>query len=652
MNENDLDGGVTTHYFSVPGHPHRYIMSQLLPYYGTQFCDRFGSAWSQEAVFEGHQTSMNYFKAVRRAFLLIAMTGATTDGAERRILAGFRDRARWTPSAKDWEQAVVNITARILDLEDHSFIESNNPDSRNKKVESLRVGFRWLWPSSFIPSGIEPEGRVEARNSAPSKCLATVSAEAGRLNVAGMDLNEAAQAFTEHNRILLKEIRKCLWRELEQNLEMFRSGQALMSQEGLLSTRKVDEIFCQQSRRAAPQLGIGLTETQLLGQSLRLLAHRASGGEFSCGYDKIARFVTPHINSIDAQPYIEATSNALNAALHLVLIDAACANVQPIEDLPYDLFVGRPQGGKQQIRAVKNRGRTTKRGNVRHLLFLTTKSKDDIPSGVEIVEIWRTLTKSMRLQTGPTSVRLWLWRKAGEAKVRTVRIAADDRWQAFLARHANNPVFGGLPITRQHLRTTMANLKGADGAFDLRMLKALMGHSLDETTFEYMSEAGVRAVLNNQILDFVTYWEAAATTGVDDAARYLGISEENLFRRRQLGLGNGLAFAAQADAAQSRDAQTADKSLPLLIKGAKLFSVNPQTLINFELARRALKVQMERMIFTNPLRFIRQWVSWVAIMEGYHLILESGGYRVMLKKVKDKVDRDLQSGVLHLPLLW
>lgn len=652
MKDDDNDRDVATYFFVVPGHRCKYVLTEWLPYYGTQFCERFGTAWSHEAVFESQQTSLNYFKAVRRAFLLIAMTGATSNGAEQRILSGFRDNPEWAPSEYDWEQTLVNLTARILNLDDHSFIASNNVDSRNKKIESLRAGLAWLWPSSIVPSGIDPTGRLEARNAAPSKCFATVSLEAGRLSLAGLSLNEAAQAFTEHNRIILDEVRRCLWAELKQNAETFARGEALMRQPGLLSVREMDSLLktyrWKQNPTASP-LTESASPEQALGQALRLLAHRATGGVFECGYDKVTEAIAPIINSLKAQPYLEATPQALNAALHLIMIDANGANLQPIEDLPYDLFDGRPKMGRQLLRTAKNRARRGNGSSARHLLFLSTRGSNGFPSGVEIIKLWKKLSAPMRDTSGPTTTRLWLFRKPGEVAIRFTNPAADWRWRDFLERHSDNPRFGGLPLTRQQLRTTIANLQGADGTFDFRMLRAIMGHSSERTTFEYMSEAGVRAVLNGQIQDFLNYWEANAVVGIDDAALHLGVSEENLARRQQLGLENGLGFANP----QNAGGDEANAGSPyLLTDDAKTFSVSNESLLALELADRALKSQMERLIATNPIRFIRRWLSHAAIISGYRQILESGGYRVKLRKMRERVDRELDAGSLTLPILW
>lgn len=653
---DELDKEPSIFVFHVPGHIHGYHLTQLLPYYGTRFCQRIADAWSRSAVFAGRQTSQNYFKSVRRALLLIAFNGTIGKDSERRILEGFRDKSDWTPTVKDWEQAVVNLSAAILNPEDDSFIASQNPASRNKKLESLRVGFRWLSNAKMIPPDVEPQGRLEDRKNAPSRCLATLSLEAGRLDLSGLSLKDAAQAFADRNREMIDEIRRCLWAEMRHNFQLFRIGEEMMGAGGLPTVEQVD-VHLQTVTRGACRRGTAFEELKLGGQqkvamALKLLRHRATGGGFACGEEKMLSFVASVINHRDAQPYFEATLETANAAFHLALIDTG-GNIQPIEDLPLSLYLGPPKNGKQQVRVSKTRsGSRNAKVTLGHDLYLTKRDSGGVPSGVDIVETWKTLTYSMRAETGPTATRLWLWREPGKIRVGTTNVASDDRWKAFLRRVADNPLIGGLPITRQILRTAVANSRLNEGDFDFRIIKALMGHSADATTFEYMSEGGVRAFLNNLILQFLNAWEAISTLGIDDVARHLGISEDELQRRRRLGLDNGLLFAATSGAAQSNNSSKADEKPELLVPTAKIFSVTTESLIALELARRALQAQMEKLISTNPTRFLRKWVPWLAIVEGYCQKLESTGHRVKFRKARERVDRDLASGHLHLPLLW
>jgi hypothetical protein len=506
----------------------------------------------------------------------------------------------------------------------------------------------------MVPTDIDPSGRVEERNHAPSKCLATLSHEAGRLDISGLSLENAASAFARRNREIIDEIKRCLWQEMNQNLLHFDIGNRLTEEADFLS---IDEIgqrlaplsrdFCR-THHAYDALSI-FSQEKRLAVSLKILKHRATGGTFACGDEKPLRLAASVISHRDAQPYYEASLETLNAAFHLVLLDAG-GNVQPIEDLPFEAFVGRARRGKQELRSSKNRA--TKKKSIHPPLYVTTKGSLGCPSGVEVVESWKKLTATMREASGPTAVRLWLWRKPGTMKVGISNIALNDRWKAFLRRHSDNPLFGNLPITRQILRTAIANSRLEEGNFDLRIVRAILGHSAESTTFEYMSQGGIRAVLNQLILRFLNEWEAVAALGIDDAAKYLGISEPDLLNRRQLGFENGLAFAAASETAPLREPVTSDEAPTLLAEHAKTFAVTRESLITLELARRALHAQMERLLNTNPARFLRKWVTWLAIIEGYCQKLQETGHRVTFRKAREFVEDGLSSGRIALPVLW
>ncbi|TBE30830.1 hypothetical protein ELH05_24810 [Rhizobium ruizarguesonis] len=654
MLDDPLDEKPSEYVFYVPGHHHGYHLTVLLPYFGTRFCDRIAQAWTQSAVFEGMQTSQNYFKPVRKALLRIGQTGSCSEGAESRILTGFRDSKNWVPTEYDWEQIVSTLSAAILDLKDNSFIESSKPTSRNKKLESFRAGLRWLCLAKMIPADIEPSGRLEDRNHAPSKCLATLSYEAGRLKLSGLSLKEAAKAFAQRNRDMINELKTCLWGEMLDNLRLFNLGIQITEDANVptldyvtSALQKSSNVHCR-TGQAFETMSIG--DEHRLAIAIKVLKHRAAGGSFLCGEEKALRLAASVLSHKNAQMYFEASPESLNAAFHLVLLDVG-GNVQPIEDFPFDLYLGRPRRGKQQVRSAKNRSRKTRKKKLDPELYLSTKASADGPSGIEIVEGWKKLTAAMRSESGPTALRLWLWREPGKKRVGTTNVALDDRWKAFLRRHSDNALIGKLPITRQVLRTAIANSRLDEGDFDMRIVRALLGHSADSTTFEYMSEGGVRAILNNLILEFLTGWEAIASLGIDDAAKYLGVSDDDLFQRRQLGFENGLAFAALNDEPQD-EPTTTDGKRELLVPSARVFSVTAENLVTLELARRALQAQMERLINLNPGRFLRKWVTWFAIIEGYCQKLQTSGHRVKFRKVCETIDKGLASGSVALPVLW
>ncbi|MEH0292481.1 hypothetical protein V6R98_09760 [Agrobacterium sp. CCNWLW71] len=643
----------------VPGHEHTYHIGHFLPYYGADFCDRFSDAWIKAALFQTDQTSLNYFKSVRSGLIWIAMQGiASKSSPEARVLAAFRSGA--IPNERDWGKSLNDLAGAISDLDDRSFIDSDNPVSRNKKNESLRAGLAWLIKQRLFPDVEYEYRRLEVRTAAPSKCIATIAFQAGRLPLTGLNASDARQAFIDFNRKVLEEIRRCLWLELKANSDHFDHGQELMFDPSLPTFEEAEQVLSslsrEQIRKGDTFKVLQLSEQQGLGLALKVLRARAHGTALS---EKLLGYARSLIDHGSAQPYFEATSTALNAAYHILLIDAG-ANCQPVDDIPFDCFLGKAKRGKFAVRSLRlNKNRKDGEavpGKIKEdveetLLYVESKTTAERPSSVVVVDIWKKLTKEMREAHGPTSERLWVWRIVGDTVVKTRLVSMScERWPAFLERHSQNPIFGGLPITRQMIRTTVNNSRANSGDLDFVVQKALMGHSNPKVTFEYLTEGAIRALLSEKIRTFVNAWEATEITDFDSAARYMGVPAADLHRCAQLGFKNGLSFTDPDRPVAGGPAVDAAKDA--LSPKAKVLRVSSKSLMQLELARRALREQFESMLNLNPLRLLRTWVPWLAIVEGYCAKLEQTRFKVQLRRARDAVEAKLSKGELRMPLLW
>lgn len=652
--------------FTIAGHKHAYYLTTLRPYFGDAFCCHFRDAWTKAAGLVRGTTSIKYFQSARTAFQLIAYNGTTKPRSpEGHVLRSLRDRPGSQLDEEKWHAVTVNLSRAILTLGENSFIKSDNPTSRNKMVEALNAGFKWLHQGGMIPD-VPLEGRLEARNHDSSKCLATLAFENARFSIEGLSASEAYQAFLTMNVDMLEEVRKCLWADIKENYEKFKLGQVLMSDPTVPEISDVEEALISVTReRLRKGVGcavLGLTRQQGWVLALKILRHRASNG--APLNENLLCFARSMVSHADAQPYFEATTKSLNAAFHIILIDVG-ANSQPIEDIPFDCFKGKTKKGKitiRSLRLVKNRGATQNSRNIQGKiastieeteLVLPTKDHPDRPSGIRVIDIYKELTASMRSEAGPTRDRLWVWRVAWETKVKTSLASVGmERWQDFLARNADNALIGMLALTRQILRTSVANTRGERGEIDWVIQQAMMGHSTAGTTFEYLSEKAVRAYLNARIRDFLNAWEAVGVIDIEHAARVLGIASDVLSKRALFGLENGLEFARGRPEDEASMQEDTDKKEPNLVSGAKTFSISDKAMRCLELARRALRDQFEWMLHTNPKRLLRMWVPWLAICEGYCRVLQRSGHRVRFKNVCSEIDVKLQSGQMRLPLIW
>jgi hypothetical protein len=544
--------------FTIAGHIHAYHLTTLRPYYGEAFCCHFRDVWTKAACLMRDTTTLRYFQSTRRAFELIAYNGtAKPHSLEGYLLRSLRDSPGSQIDEAKWHEITVNLSRAILTLGDNSFIKSDNPESRNKMVESLNAGFKWLHQGGLIPD-VRLEGRLETRNHDSSKCLATLAFENARFSIAGLSANDAYQAFLTMNVDMVEEVRRCLCADLKDNYEKFKLGKRLMADPTVPEISDVEDILVAASRTRLRKgdgcASLGLTRQQGWVLALKILKRRASGG--APLHENLLCFARTMVRHVDAQPYFEATTRTLNAAFHIILIDVG-GNSQPIEDIPFNCYKSKARRGKIVLRSLrlgKNRAGTQHskkkvQGEIASTteeidLILPTKDHRDRPSGIVVIEMYKELTASMRSQSGLTHDRLWVWRVPWEMKVNTSLASVGmERWQDFLERNADNPLIGGLPLTRQIIRTTVANTRGERGEVDWVIQQAMMDHSSAGTTFEYLSEKGLRAYLNGRIRDFLNAWEAVGTLDIESAARVLGVAPEELSRRALLGLENGLEFA-------------------------------------------------------------------------------------------------------------
>ncbi|ANK74592.1 hypothetical protein FA04_19480 [Ensifer adhaerens] len=180
--------------FTIAGHRHAYYLTTLRPYFGDAFCCHFRDAWSKAAGLIRGTTAMKYFQSARTAFQLIAYNGTTKPRSpEGYVLKSLRDKPGSQLDEEKWHAVTVNLSRAILTLGDNSFIESENPTSRNKMLEAVNAGFKWLHQGGMIPD-VPLEGRLEGRNHDSSKCLATLAFENARFSIEGLSASDAYQA--------------------------------------------------------------------------------------------------------------------------------------------------------------------------------------------------------------------------------------------------------------------------------------------------------------------------------------------------------------------------------------------------------------------------------------------------------------------------
>jgi hypothetical protein len=640
--------------FVIPTHPGRYVLTGLLPYYGEAFCRRLESAWKRATIFKAGSSMKTLFKDVRRAFLWLAVRGATgVNSVEARCYSALRD-GQTELSVADWERFIGRISAAILDRSDTSFV---NGKVRNKKIESLRAGLRLLSDVQLIPH-CDPGGRNPGKETEQVPCLATLAYRSGRFSPAGQSLEEGAQAFIAKNVEMLEALRAVFWEDLSDNLAKFDAGRAMVADTALPSIAVLEAALCAQSgsKICVSDLkeALNISDAEYFSCAVRYADALISGYLPKANIRRRQNFFAAVGGPAKVSPFVGPVPDGLLATYMILMIDSG-ANSQPLDDLAASPIASKQRRGRVALATLSSlKGRAQNKPKswklVDELISVPTKSTTTRPSAVYIIKEWQRLSSVFRRDDYPaTKSRFWVWKSPKDWKIRTgLQQIAVDWLPEFLKRNRDNPSFGGLRITRPNIRKAVANSRGGDADFAYEVAAALMGHESPEMPFNYMTEGALKALLASKIREFQDAWQATSALTIEGAARAIGVADLDFRRSAQLGLSSGLEFAALSET--NEDDKPA--GIELLLEGMDRLIVTPSILRKVETARRALWGQFESVGRSNPERFIRIWMPWLAIIQGYCDRLAHSRFKKQFRDAVAEVEAALASGHLRLPYLW
>jgi hypothetical protein len=655
------DVGITEYSFSIQGHRKRYNLTTVLHLYGEKFCRGLEAAWRRAAAFKAGETAHSYFKKLR--LLLKGVGAAGLLGKDEVALRVFQTlQAGRTPTQKDW-QHVANEFLRVMgDVDDRSLTNSTKRQVRDVYVEAARGALNWLVDVRYLPA-VQMKQRTASKFSsdAGTDSLASLLYKAGRLDLANKTELEASNEFIGMNAKALAELRRCYVKEFLCEYENFQRGQALLGEDSGMSIDEFEAFILQRPGDEIENTlfadGIGLNGGDVFSIIIRYYKDvYHNGRDILFGLKKFQKLVTWAGGHVHLQSFIESTTKALNAAFHIILIDTGL-NVQPAKDLGEDPYVGTSKRGKRLIATIaekKNRaGGKEVKGRLRddEVGEVSVKIKGEV-SGFRVIEMFREMSKPMRPINGPLAERLWIFRRAGQHTVRHNIDQIDRDWHyGFLSRHKHNALFGGLCVTKRVIRRSFQNAKRVDGAFDVNLAMAILGQSTPEMAFHYLDLQGVKAILQEMIRKFLDAWEAVSASSLDDAAAKIGVDPSAFERRKELGLENGLHFALFGGRSRSRKNTKTEEEV-LLSDPHRRFTVRENTMRDLCLAKAAMYKQMEKVLYLNPKRFIRKWIPFLGIVEGYIIKLKESRFASQFAIVQADVDERIASGNIAVPVIW
>jgi hypothetical protein len=271
------------------------------------------------------------------------------------------------------------------------------------------------------------------------------------------------------------------------------------------------------------------------------------------------------------QRHLSITSRSWNAALGILLCDTGW-NVEPVRSLPVDPFIGSISHGQRRlatahvISAWKERAGHDVHAALVELsdadreflggfgpsviVRLDATSRPGI-SGCEAIRIVQEMTAPLRVHS-PVPERLWIAPRQRGRGADVPGVADTLRfWQAFIARHRDDDVIGGLPISQVMIRKTRLEIEALRGSAGFDRALALGQHSPAVSMKNYLRSSWVRHALNEDMRTFLNAFEAAVARDIRGVATHLGISAARLRSRISFaddsGLNNLRASESQRD---------------------------------------------------------------------------------------------------------
>lgn len=650
---SDCDIDVASIDFHVPGHG-RYDLSVLVPIYGVETVGLLASALKKVMLGLKPTTAANYFGPFRR-FLLQGGLDENPEYVGNRLFRLLKKNDLQAVTAFDVEQALFGCFDRLRDYDDYSFTTSTNDKTRAgfwdgiKRLTGLLAGVAYFPPFRIA-------GTIPHAPGTRTPVFADLSREAGRLKPS-ISWVEAEEAAVKENIELLDQLREALEKEFAVELACFLDGQRIVSDNSLPTANEIDQIIRNEGV-SSPALGSkGSRRRFELGVKL---LYAVTYDDYTCASSayRYQHFIVSAGGQSKLRSYLGATPKALHAAFVIVLIDTGW-NLQPCADLGRDPFVGEVNRGRRRIKSigsVKNRANDLKITGViadDDLLEaeLSTKRQDGRLSGVKVIEQWIAMTLPLRQKAdrddNPAANSLWIWRERYDG-VASSNCGSIDKcwWYDFLARLSNHPRLGGLSITHRSIRKTFLNIEASKGVLNVRVAMALADHASDKQTHQYLTEATIHAVYSSKMRKFMELWESTSALGIEDAARWLGVTDHDLKKMQQLGLSSGFDFAILG-----KTEQNVGECAAAVTRRARTLVANDRSFEILHLARLALKRLSDRLQSANPSRWVRSWLTYQVIIDGYCGLLQRGRYRVQFERAVERAERRVASKDDALPLL-
>jgi hypothetical protein len=680
-----------------PGEPGRsvrlkgqlYDFGSLIPLYGSGFTSRLLDAFTRAYVLSTPSTTERralQLKRFLKAVATLAVEPDIEDCAVVRFHSALAEGRHGAITREDMVDAVEAFASRVRDIRDRSIVSTDNKLTRQRILEGLSSVLRGLAQNGFWPDIGSVRGlRDPLKHCNNIPALGELTREGERQDVEG-EPADSYLAMTERSRNRLLALREHLESALLEEKQAFDRREVLIQRSDLPSLadlrRAVDELTdFGNPRRVSPyptlvQACFPLDDDEKRLASLLKYLDAVYLGIFKF-HDLpygLRRVVRTCGGTAAVMRHFEGGGRALAAAYGIVSIDTGL-NVQPLDDIAGEPFVGTMHQGKMKLRlisATKNRANfETVDGFIEEQIEADVLEEQiKVPrvlrgtriSAVQAIEIWRKLSEPMRVRAlkakSGHAKYLWIIRR-GDSPTdvrRYSHVTFIAWWTGLLAEVREDPVIGGLPIQRRMIRTTIIQLRQVDHDGDARLVALLSNHGSARTTnAHYLNRRHIRRMLDEKIREFQKYFEAAVAGDQPQRAEQLGLSSQEFSRRRKHAVDTGLGFLCadpEAGVQPGTKGSTCSKleccpDCPLM-----RFVPREESLEALALFRRSLEAAQDEFIARNVGRWVRVWLPALALCLAIYEILMSGSKKRMLERADRAAAEGLAAGRLVLLRIW
>ncbi|MFW2350135.1 hypothetical protein [Qipengyuania sp.] len=587
-------------------------------------------------------------------------------------------------NADDFEHALSDFVSRANDPNDRSIFTTSNHTTRRPVIEALSAAIRSLATPMGWPK-IKTLKCTLKRKRGVTPSLGELEFTDGKLDRHSNSTAGLYARTVARNGERLNRLRTIAEAELIECHETYKRGQELLSRKDLQdpSTLRRAEFrlasipdFAKRKSKLPWIVEACFPTNDAEMQLANLLAHIVENhdGKVSGSNDwsthGIRHLVTLHGGPQRVAEFLEGGTRALVAAYTIVLIESGF-NVQSCNDLSSEPFVGQPSSGRVDLHvlsSIKNRPRPRRVQAILGGGQVFLNSMGYKISGKRAIDIWLEISEPIRRRAkeesakrsashaqdgAPRSDRLggdnvedWLWilptglNNAGEVRKASAGNFR-DWWTRLLTDHADDPIIGGLPIRRKHIRPTVIQMKATGRNGDVELAAVSANHQSSKTTFQnYLNRPYIRIHLEEQIRDFQNLLEVAVVAPAKNDSTSQSVPTLAFDRLRERALECGLAFYENVDLC------TPLGSAELELTPIE-YSDTSSGMASAALLRLSLDHAQDEFFARNPSRWVSIWLPLHALSIAIWNNLSSGPRAERFKAIADDILHKLADGKLE-----